>query len=255
MTISVNGTEIPAQAINRESANYTGGSIGERQQQAALALTVRELLRQRAIETGLLTPTDDATTDAAIDRLIDMDVKLPAVDAAACREYFDKNRAQFRSDDLIEVRHILLAAAPDDLETRDRQRALAETLIAKLQAQPETFPQLAAVHSVCPSREQGGYLGQLVRHQTVPEFEATVMRLPAGLAERPVETRYGWHVVEVLQRLSGTPLPFEAVHEQIAAYLIETARQRAFSQYLRMLAAGARIRGIKLEAAESPLMQ
>ena len=255
MVLSVNGTEIPAQAINRESANYTGGSIAERQQQAALALTVRELLRQRALATGLLAAADDAGTDAAIDQLIERDVKLPEVDTAACREYFDKNRAQFRNDDLIEARHILLAAAPDDLEVRDGQRALAETLIAELLRQPESFPRLAALHSVCPSKDQGGHLGQLARGQTVPEFEQAVMRLPLGLAERPVETRYGWHVVEVLQRVDGTPLPFETVREQVAAYLADTARHRAFSQYLRMLAAGATIRGIKLEAAESPLVQ
>ncbi|MBK6509814.1 MAG: hypothetical protein IPG06_10395 [Haliea sp.] len=51
--ISVNAVEISERDINIESANYEGGTILERQNQAAIALVIRELLLQRAAELEL----------------------------------------------------------------------------------------------------------------------------------------------------------------------------------------------------------
>jgi peptidyl-prolyl cis-trans isomerase C len=252
MSVSVNGTVIPEADINRESGNYQGGSIPERQQHAARALVIRELLRQRADVLGIA-PGDDE--DARLDAVIDREAPIPRADEAACRRYYDNNPERFRSEPLIEARHILLAAAPEDFDGRDEQRELAESLIAQLRRHPDAFAEFARRHSACPSKDSGGHLGQISRGQTVPEFEAAVLRLPVGLAEPPVESRYGWHVVEVVQRVEGTRLPFEAVRERIAEYLTERSRRRAFSQYVRLLVAEARIEGVELEGAESPLLQ
>lgn len=52
----------------------------------------------------------------------------------------------------------------------------------------------------------GGRLGWIGRDLTAPEVEDTVLRLPAGLALRPLETRFGWHVVEVLDTRPGQVL-------------------------------------------------
>lgn len=252
--VSVNGVEISARAINVESANHEEGTIVERQHAAALALVIRELLRQRAVALGLL--ADGAELDdAVIDRLIEFEVAMPRPDEAACRRYYEQNRRRFRGEDRARLRHILLPAHPDDLEERERARRTAESLIERLQTEPEAFGELARQHSACPSREQDGDLGWIGPGLTVPEFENAVLAMPVGCAGRPVESRYGWHVVEILEHLQGRPQPFEAVHQQIAAHLAESVHRRAMSQYLRVLAADADIRGIELEAAESPLMQ
>lgn len=252
--VSVNGVEISARAINLESANHEQGTIIERQHAAAVALVIRELLRQRAIALGLL--ADGAELhDSVIDRLIDSEVDMPQPDEAACRRYYDQNRRRFRGEDRARLRHILLPAHPDDLEERERARRTAENLIERLKTGPGAFGELARQHSACPSREQDGDLGWVGPGQTVPEFENAVLAMPVGCAGRPVESRYGWHVVEVLEHLEGRPQPFEAVHRQIAAYLAESVHRRAMSQYLRVLAADADIRGIELDTASSPLMQ
>ncbi len=252
--VSVNGVALSARDINLESANYDGGSITDRQHQAAVALVIRELLRQRATELGLLAADADLD-DATIDRLLDQEIDIPEPDERACRRYFEQNRARFRGEDRAELRHILLPAHPDDLDQRDQVRQQAEALIAQLQSEPKLFANLALQHSACPSREQGGALGWIGRGQTVPEFEGPVLRLPAGLAERPVESRYGWHVVDVLDRQEGAALPFEAIHDAIARYLVETARSRATSQYLQVLAGEAKIEGLDLASGTTPLVQ
>ncbi|HSH43679.1 MAG TPA: peptidylprolyl isomerase [Arenicellales bacterium] len=252
--VRVNGVEISARAINIESANYEQGTIVERQHQAAVALVIRELLRQRAVTLQLL--EDGAELDdAVIDRLLDEEVDVPRPDEAACRRYFEQNRSRFRDEDRVRLRHILLPAHPEDLDERERIRHTAENLIEHLRTGSEAFDELAQRHSVCPSRTQGGDLGWIGRNQTVPEFEETVLKLPTGCAGRPVESRYGWHVVEILERRDGQQQPFEAVHFQIADYLAESVRRRALSQYLRVLAGEAEIEGLELEGAESPLIQ
>lgn len=252
--ITVNGVAISARAVNIESAHHEDGSIEERQYQAAVALVIRELLRQRAVALELLAE-DAAVDDTVIDALLEREVNTPQPDAAACRRYFEQNPERFRAPDQVRLRHILLAAHPEDLEERDRVRQTAEDLIRQIQADPRDFIDLARRHSACPSREQGGELGWIGRGQTVPEFENTVLNLPPGCAARPLESRYGWHVVEVLERQAGQPWSFDAVREQIAGYLADTVQERAMSQYLRVLAGAADIVGVEMDTVESPLIQ
>lgn len=248
----VNRVLIPDEQINLESGHVEEGTIDEKRAEAARRLAIRELLRQRAKTIGI--ETQDRL-DEAIDELLDREVPIPDADEEACRRYFEANRDRFRSPEEIELRHILLAAAPDDAQGRTRMRDTAEELVAALRRAPERFAELAAEHSRCPSADAGGHLGVVSRGQTVPELENVVLRLPVGLAERPVETRYGFHVVEVLARAGGEPLAYEDVRHMIADYLHERSWRRAVSQYLEVLIADAEISGIDLEASDSPLMQ
>lgn len=259
MTITVNGVEISEAAVNVESAFHEAGDILQRQFDAARALVIREVLRQRAVAQGLL----DASTECegetaleeAIDTLLEREVETPEPDESACRQYYESNRALFRTPPLLEVRHILLVAPPEDLEGREQARDLAESLIERLRAEPECFEELARAHSRCPSAREGGRLGQISRGQTVPEFEQALERLGTGLAERPVNTRYGYHVVWVDRHTPGRELGYEEVRHTIAEYLSERSHRRAVSQYLKLLLAEAEIQGIELEEADSPLLQ
>lgn len=257
MSIQINHREISDQAINVESAWHQepGADPRQAQREAAVALAVRELLRQRAEQLGMQIANDGEALDNVIEALIEREIDVPEADELTCRRWYEQNPEQFRTPDIAEVRHILLAAPPDVLEEREAARTVAEQLIRELQQDPEAFPRLAREYSRCPSAENGGLLGQVSRGETVPEFEDAVLRLGPGLAPTPVKTRYGFHVVEVLQRIDGEQIPFEQVHARIAAYLEELSRRRAVSQYIRMLAGEADIKGIDLDAADSPLVQ
>ncbi|MEX2517616.1 MAG: peptidylprolyl isomerase [Gammaproteobacteria bacterium] len=257
MNIRVNEKEITEQAINIESAYHQEPGADPRyaQNQAAVTLTIRELLLQRARQLGMMIPDNEKKIDPVIDELLERELDTPEADITACRHWYDKNPDQFRTPDLAEVRHILIAAPPELLEERESARVLAEKLIRQLQADPAKFKRLARQHSRCPSSKDGGLLGQISRGQTVPEFEDAIMRLDIGLAPTPVKTRYGFHVVEILQYIHGEVMSFESVQNKIASYLEETTWRRAVSQYIRLLAAEADIEGIDLDAAQSALVQ
>ena len=180
----------------------------------------------------------------------------PEADEAACRRYYDNNRQRFRSPDLFEAAHILISADPEDVVGYEKATAWASSLISALQDDPGAFTALAREHSACPSAAQGGNLGQVSRGQTVPEFETFLFNLEAGqLCPVPVKTRYGVHVLRLDRRIDGRDLPFEQVRDHIAEYLVEASWRRGVTQYIRLLAGEADIRGVSLDGAGSPLVQ
>lgn len=135
-------------------------------------------------------------------------------------------------------------------------RARAEQALNELLAAPDRFGALAADLSNCPSREQGGNLGQVGRGDMVPEFEKALFKFGAsGILRDLVRTRYGFHIVAVDQRIPGRKLPFDAAQERIAAQLRSRVEERALRQYVSVLAGQAEIEGIHLEASASPLVQ
>jgi peptidyl-prolyl cis-trans isomerase C len=71
-------------------------------------------------------------------------------------------------------------------------------------------------------------------------------RLQIGEISAPLQTRYGWHVVRLDRHIAGALVPFELVHERIAAYLAERSQRLAIAQYVARLAARAAVTGVEL---------
>lgn len=256
--ISVNGVAIDRAEIAREVQNHPAAKPIDAWLAAARALVVRELLLQEARACGLqAAPMRDgegrseSDEEALVRMLVEREVRVPEAGEAECRRYYEHNRDRFRSPAIFEVRHILLAADPSDRAARDAARSEAEAILETLASSPQLFPELAAVHSACPSASTGGNLGQISRGQTVPEFEAALERVVSpGIRPEAIETRYGFHVVAVDRVIAGSELPFEAVEERIAAWLDERVRRTAVRGYIGELARRATIVGIELETGD-----
>ncbi|WP_419913211.1 peptidylprolyl isomerase [Hoeflea sp.] len=261
--ISVNGVVIAETDLLAEAQNHPAENPGGALAEAARALVVRELLWQEAQRTGIIAEPDrdsegrpEIARDAAIRQLVDREIDVPSAGEAECRRFYEKNSDRFFSQPLVEARHILLAAAPEDGAARKAASALAQRLCDHLSGNPEDFAGLAREHSDCPSREQGGNLGQLTRGSTVPEFERAIAQMkPGAVSPVPVESRFGFHVVALGRKEAGEQLPFELVQVRIASWLEAAAWSRAVSQYISILAGRADIRGISLKAGEGPLVQ
>lgn len=231
--------------IAREMQFHRAARPQQSRADAARALVVRELLRREAARLGLLAEGGTGSDEEAlIQQLLEsaLDDRRPSEED--CRRYFERNRERFRSPDRIRLRHVLLAAPPDDVAGRLQARGRAEALVAELRERPELFADLAARHSQCPSHTEGGELGWLQRGQTTPEFDRQVFRLREGLAGFPVESRWGYHVVEVLAIESGQAQSFEQARGRIADYLELQARQQDVQGYLARLRERYPVRGL-----------
>jgi peptidyl-prolyl cis-trans isomerase C len=233
--------------IAREMQHHRAMRPEQARADAARALVVRELLRREAARLGLDEGQGDgrhSDEEVQIQRLIEQVLEDRVPSEEDCRRYFAQNPERFRSADRIRVRHILLAAPADDVAGRFKARTEAEKLIAQVQEQPHLFADLAARHSQCPSKTDGGDLGWLQRGQTTPEFDRQVFRLRQGLAGFPVESRWGYHVVMVDEHEAGQPLSFEQVQPQISDYLELQVRQRDIQHYLQELRERYPVRGL-----------
>lgn len=257
IAVSVDGVAIPHEVISREAQNHPASTPVGAWKSAARALVVRELLLQEARRMGL-TPAPETDTDgrretdeeALIRGLIEREVSVPEADAIACRRYYEHNRKRFRSADLYEASHILIAARHDQPQAFAAARERAQALLALLAREPGRFAELAAACSACPSASSGGNLGQLARGDTTSEFEKALLALePGGTTRTPVETRYGFHIIRLERHIPGKDLPFEAVCDRIAGYLDERARRTAMAQYVARLASRADVSGIDLPSA------
>ncbi|MDH3419530.1 MAG: peptidylprolyl isomerase [Gammaproteobacteria bacterium] len=235
---------IPAEAIAAEAQNHPSKTPESAWTAAAEALAVKALLLAEADRLGVTArPIKDAAgrdlapDDARIEALIEQEVVTPKADEPTCRRYYQRHLERFKSPDLVEASHILFAAPKTDSSRYRQAITQAKETIAELSEHPERFAELAAKRSACPSRDQGGNLGQLGPGQTVSEFEDVLFELePGQLCPVPVESRYGVHVVKLGRRITGKTLPFEAVRDKIAAYLEEASWRRAVAQYVSILA-------------------
>ncbi len=62
------------------------------------------------------------------------------------------------------------------------------------------FAALAKQHSKCPSGARGGDLGEFGPGQMVPEFDKVVFSAPVGKVQGPVQTQFGYHLIEITKR-------------------------------------------------------
>lgn len=250
--VTVGETLIPEHDIAREMQHHPAEEVAEAWHEAARSLVIRELLLQQAERLQLPEALDE---EERIARVLELELNVPDPSEEDCERFYAANPARFRSPTLMAVSHILLAAAPDDVQERIRQEETGRQLLTSLLDGRAQFSAMAKQYSACESRHQGGSLGQISKGQTVAEFERPVLALNEGLNPELIESRYGWHIVRVDQRIEGEHLPYDYVKPQIRQYLSESVTRRAMRQFLQVLAAEAGVKGVDLELPDSPLMQ
>jgi peptidyl-prolyl cis-trans isomerase C len=87
------------------------------------------------------------------------------------------------------ARHILV-------ETEER----CQTLKDQIESGGAEFADLAKEHSSCPSGQQGGDLGEFGPGMMVKEFDEVVFSADVNTVQGPVQTQFGYHLLEVTSR-------------------------------------------------------
>jgi peptidyl-prolyl cis-trans isomerase C len=250
--IKVNGLVIEEQALANELQYHANSNFAVVVQQAGQALVIRQLLMGQAKALGFDVSADE---EAAVQQLLAQEVSYDDPSNDICLRYFEQNREKFTTMPLMEVDHILLAAAKDDIEGRDAAKSNAKVIINQLQQEQlngevSSFAALAKEYSACPSKETGGSLGQISKGQTVPEFERQLMNMPEGLADKALESRYGLHVVNISRKIAGKPLEYDMVSDKVRGYLIHRASHLAIQAYIQGLVEQADIEGIEVKFSD-----
>jgi peptidyl-prolyl cis-trans isomerase SurA len=130
------------------------------------------------------------------------------------------------------ARHILLRVT-DVTPEADVKRRLEEFKI-RIEAGQVEFGTLARLHSVDPSGSRGGDLGWLYPGDTVPEFERAMNALKIGEISAPVQSPFGWHLIQVNERrteVASTDRSRQAARQALR----ERKGEEAYQDWLRQL--------------------
>lgn len=149
-------------------------------------------------------------------------------DDATLQKYFQDNTSQFDKRQ-VHARHILVAT-----------EAEAKAIKAQLDNGAD-FAALAKDKSTDETNKgQGGDLGTFGRGSMEASFDAAVFALKPNEISAPVETSYGWHIIQLIS-ITGTPPTFETSKEDVKQAVIASGVSSLYQKWMDGIKAAAKI--------------
>ena len=120
------------------------------------------------------------------------------------------------------------------IRRRSKRPASAPTDLAA-QSRTGDFAKLATSSSDAGTKAKGGDLGEVARGELLPDLDKAVFNATAGTVLGPIETKSGWHILKVENRLPSEVPAFESVKDRLRKDASEDAWQRDFKAYIERL--------------------
>lgn len=163
--------------------------------------------REPAVASAMKVASEAALQNALLTKVI-----APEVTDAKVRAVYDKDYANKKGPEEVRARHILV-----------KTKAEAESIIAQLDKGAD-FATLAKKYSIDGSAAEGGDLGFFTRDKMVAPFADAAFALkPGQWTEKPVQTQFGWHVIELEARRQQPAPTFEQAADQIRQEMVAAA--------------------------------
>jgi len=138
-------------------------------------------------------------------------------------DYYTANKANFKTEGAITAKHILV-------ETEEKAAEIRTEL-----ENGKDFAEAAEEYSMCPSKAEGGSLGQFSRGQMVPEFENAAYSLEVGVLSEPIRTQFGVHIIKVEGKQDDILKSFDEVKDSIKNNLLGERHNFKFLEYSESL--------------------
>lgn len=137
-------------------------------------------------------------------------------------ERYRNNLNDYRSEEEVRARHILIKPATEDADGDQAARAKAEEIRRRVVAPGADFAALARQYSEDEgSKPSGGDLGFFPRERMVEEFSQAAFALDPGGISAPVRSQFGYHIIKVEERKPAGQRPLEEVRESIRTTLAD----------------------------------
>lgn len=144
------------------------------------------------------------------------------------REWFDLNQKDLATPERIEARHVFI---PTLDRSPEAEKAKLQTALAELTSNTKDFATLAKELSEDPAtKDMGGSLGWMTRKRLPADFSTPVFAMPVGQPSL-IQTRLGWHLVEVTARKPAESRSFEQAKPEVLAALEAVKRRQAAIEY------------------------
>ena len=176
--------------------------------------------REPAFKEQLKRVKDDMLTQYAIRKAIE---RVRVTDDEV-KKFYDENPDQFEGGLTFNASHILVDTEEEAAEIR-----------LKLESGELSFEDAARKYSSCPSKAQGGELGDFAHGQMVPEFEEACAGMEPGELSEPVKTQFGWHLIRLNKKEEGGKIPFAEAKDDIRQALLSDKQQAAYQSRVNQL--------------------
>lgn len=131
-------------------------------------------------------------------------------------KFYDDNKEQFVKPESARASHILV-------KEEEEAKKIADEIKAGL-----SFEEAAKKYSTCPSKENGGDLGEFTRGKMVPEFEEAAFKLEENKLSDPVKTQFGYHLIKVQDKKEAGTSTLNEVKDQIAQQVTSMKQQEKY---------------------------
>ena len=140
-------------------------------------------------------------------------------------DYYNANSERFMGEEAVSASHILVATEEEAREIYGR--------IAKGES---TFEEEALAHSTCPSKANGGNLGEFGRGQMVPEFDKAVFEMEVGeITSEPVKTQFGYHLIKLNEKKEAAITPLAEIQNELKMALLDEKKHQAYESKINQL--------------------
>lgn len=147
------------------------------------------------------------------DTYFDKSVKGAVSDKEA-KAFYDEQVKLLKPEEEVKARHILVESEAQAKEIADK--------ISK----GGDFVALAKEFSKDPgTKDEGGTLGYFGRGQMVPQFEEEAFKLKQGETSQPIQTQFGWHLIQVEDRRERKPPDFDAIKDRLITSMVHRKAQ------------------------------
>lgn len=158
------------------------------------------------------------------------------------KTFYDGNPSVFATPEQVQARHILVKVAPEaDADQKKQARQKITDVQEKVKA-GEDFAELAKTDSEGPSSVKGGDLGFFSRGQMVKPFEDAAFTLKKGEVSDIVETRFGYHLIQITDRRPEGTISYEDAKPRIAQNIKKEKEGQVVRDHIDKLRAKAEIK-------------
>ena len=159
----------------------------------------------------------------------------PVVEADALKYYEDRPEL-FRTEEMLSASHLLKMAKTDE----EFEKALEDVKVLRERLlKGEDFTELVRAES--DDKGNDGNLGTFGKGRMVPEFEKAAYALETGELSEPVRTQFGWHLIQLHEKIPSKVTEFNDIKEKVIEYLTERKKDKVFEGFLDGLKAQATI--------------
>ncbi len=165
----------------------------------------------------------------------------PEIPEKNIREFYDSNPKAYAREESIEVSHILIKVNADaGPEEKEKAFKKAEEIRKEILGGKD-FAEMAKKHSECNSASGGGSLRYINRGYMPEEFEKVAFALEKGAVSKVVETKYGFHIIKVFEKIPAGIAPYAEVKDFIRKFLQEDESKKKLAEHLAKLKDKAKI--------------